>query len=133
MDYKYIENAKLRRLMQKARYKRKVLNNPNKAPKHEKAKIQQKYKNVIPIPSRKKGALEVPMYKQVCVIPFRRQALLDFNALPETELERVESIDMNRILEHGGSVKMVLVDGNPISVDTKSDLRKVSNFFSEKK
>ena len=58
--------------------------------------------------------------------------LLDFNGLPETELERIESIDMNRILEHGGSVKMVLVDGNPISVDTKSDLRKVSNFFSEK-
>jgi hypothetical protein len=28
VDYKYIENAKLRRLMQKARHKRKVLNNP---------------------------------------------------------------------------------------------------------
>ena len=30
MDYKYIENSKLRRLMQKARHKRKVLDNPNK-------------------------------------------------------------------------------------------------------
>ena len=54
MDYKYIENAKLRRLLQKARYKRKVLNNPNREPKHEQAIIQQKYKNLIPIPSRKK-------------------------------------------------------------------------------
>ena len=54
MDYKFIENAKLRRLMQKARYKRKVLNNPNRPPEHEQAKIQQKYKNVIPIPARKK-------------------------------------------------------------------------------
>ena len=54
MDYKYIENAKLRRMMQKARYKRKVLNNPNRPPEHEQAKIQQKYKNVIPIPPRKK-------------------------------------------------------------------------------
>ena len=53
MDYKYIENAKLRRLMQKARHKRKVLNNPDRPPQHEQAKIQQKYKNVIPIPSRK--------------------------------------------------------------------------------
>ena len=53
MDYKFIENAKLRRMMQKARYKRKVLNNPNKPPEHEQAKIQQKYKNVIPIPARK--------------------------------------------------------------------------------
>ena len=54
MDYKYIENSKLRRLMQKARHKRKVLDNPNKEPLHEQAKIQQKYKNVIPIPARKK-------------------------------------------------------------------------------
>ena len=50
MDYKYIDNAKLRRLMQKARHKRKVLDNPNKEPLHEQAKIQQKYKNVIPVP-----------------------------------------------------------------------------------
>ncbi len=55
MDYKFIENAKLRQLMQKARYKRKVLDNPNRPPKHEQAKIQQKYKNVIPIPSKKKN------------------------------------------------------------------------------
>ena len=54
MDYKYIENAKLRRMMQKARHKRKVLDNPNKPPEHEQAKIKQKYKNVIPIPTRSK-------------------------------------------------------------------------------
>ena len=44
MDYKYIENNKLRRLMQKARHKRKVLDNPNRLPPHEQSKIQQKYK-----------------------------------------------------------------------------------------
>ncbi len=55
MDYKFIENAKLRRLMQKARYKRKVLDNPNRPPKHEQSKLQQKYKNVIPIPTRKQN------------------------------------------------------------------------------
>ena len=52
MDYKFIENAKLRRLMQKARHKRKVLNNPKKEPEHKHAKITQKYKNVIPIPTK---------------------------------------------------------------------------------
>ena len=54
MDYKYIDNAKLRRMMQKARYRRKVLNNPNKPPEHEQARITQKYKNVIPIPPKKR-------------------------------------------------------------------------------
>ena len=47
-----------------------------------------------------------------------------------TELERIESIDMNRILEHGGKVRMVLIEGNPISVDTKRDLQKVIRALS---
>ena len=55
MDYKYIENSRLRRLMQKARHKRKVIDNPNKQPEHEQSKIQKKYKNVIPIPARNKN------------------------------------------------------------------------------
>ncbi len=78
-----------------------------------------------PIPSRKKGVKKVNMYKQVCVIPFRRNYLLKFNNMPETELERIESIDMNRIIEHGEKVRMVLIDGNPISVDTEKDLLRV--------
>ena len=49
--------------MQKARYKRKVINNPDKTPKHEQAKIQQKYTNVIPIPSRKKDLRKVQKSK----------------------------------------------------------------------
>tara|TARA_B100000963_G_scaffold359164_1_gene385662 strand:+ start:143 stop:1504 length:1362 start_codon:yes stop_codon:yes gene_type:complete len=63
MDYKFIENAKLRRLMQKARYKRKVINNPNRPPEHEQAKIQQKYKNVIPVPSKRKEQRKVQKSK----------------------------------------------------------------------
>ena len=39
MDYKFIENARLRRLMQKARHKRKVLENPNRIPEHKNSKI----------------------------------------------------------------------------------------------
>ena len=84
-----------------------------------------------PIPSMKKGVSKVPMFKQVCIIPFRRDYLLKFNTMPETKLERIESIDMNRIIEHGENVRMVLIDGNPISVDTKSDLLKVSKILSK--
>lgn len=46
------------------------------------------------IPSRKMGAKTVPMLKQVCIIPFRRDYLLKFNELEPTDLERIESIDM---------------------------------------
>lgn len=75
-----------------------------------------------PIPSRKKGAKEVPMLKQVCIIPFRRDFLLKYNALAPTPLEMVESIDMLRVLEYGYRVKMVPSNYNTYSVDTREDL-----------
>jgi 3-deoxy-manno-octulosonate cytidylyltransferase (CMP-KDO synthetase) len=78
-----------------------------------------------PIPSRKKGATSLPMFKQVCIIPFRRNFLLKFNQLAPTPLEFVESVDMMRILEHGYRVKMVRSEHTTYSVDTTKDLKKV--------
>lgn len=72
-----------------------------------------------PIPSRRKGVEAVPMLKQVCIIPFRRDYLLKFNSMPETELERIESIDMMRILENGENVYMKMIDYDTYSVDTE--------------
>ncbi len=82
-----------------------------------------------PIPSWKKSTKAVPMYKQVCIIPFRRDYLVKFNALTPTPLEIIESIDMLRILEHGGKVKMVLTNSDIYSVDTKEDLMKVEELM----
>ena len=78
-----------------------------------------------PIPSRKKGVLNVPMYKQICTIPFRRDYLLEFNNMKQTDLEIIESIDMNRIIENGGKIKMEYSQDESISVDTKNDLDRV--------
>ena len=75
-----------------------------------------------PIPSRKKGVDTVPMLKQICVIPFRRDYLLKFNSLAEMPLESIESVDMMRVLEHGDTVKMVLTDEPSFGVDTPADL-----------
>ena len=82
-----------------------------------------------PIPSRKKGITEVPMLKQVCIIPFRRNYLLKFNAMPPTPLEKIESVDMMRILEHGDDVYMVMTDAGTVSVDTARDLEKVKELM----
>ena len=73
------------------------------------------------IPSRKKGISNVPMLKQVCIIPFNRDYLLKFNEMEETLLEKIESVDMMRIIENGDSVQMVLTDAKSFSVDTESD------------
>lgn len=82
-----------------------------------------------PIPSLKKGATKVPMLKQVCIIPFRRDYLLQFNAMNEMPLEIYESVDMLRILEHGGKVRMVKSDAKTFSVDTIADLEHVRSLM----
>lgn len=77
-----------------------------------------------PIPTQAKTK-KIPMGKQVCVIPFRRDYLIEYNALKPTPLEIVESIDMMRVLENGQKVKMVDTKYQNQAVDTKEDLAKV--------
>lgn len=82
-----------------------------------------------PIPSRKKGYDKVPMRKQVCIIPFRRDYLIHYNEMAETPLEIYESVDMLRILEHGDKVRMVPVGNRTWSVDTAEDLAHVTELM----
>lgn len=86
-----------------------------------------------PIPSRKKwdGKKEIKPYKQVCVIPWKRDFLLQYNLWAPTPLERIESIDMNRVLEYGHKVKMVLEEYETYPVDTPEDLVRVESFMSK--
>lgn len=81
-----------------------------------------------PIPTRFKSEL-IPMGKQVCVIPFRRDYLLEYTSLAPTPLEIAESVDMMRVLEHGGSVRMAKTRHNTQSVDTLEDLKKVEDYM----
>lgn len=76
------------------------------------------------IPSKKKFFSEISMFKQVCVIPFKRESLLKFNEMQRTNLEVIESIDMLRLLENGEKVRMVMCDTLSYSVDTPEDLIK---------
>jgi len=68
-------------------------------------------------------------FKQVCIIPFRRDYLLKFNSLEQTPLEINESIDMLRILEHGEKVKLNKTYYKTYSVDTKEDLEFVEKLM----
>ena len=84
-----------------------------------------------PIPSRKKSMEDVPMLKQICVIPFRRDYLLEFNKTPETPLERIESVDMLRVIESGGCVRMVMTEFPSVGVDTPQDLETVRELMAD--
>ena len=81
-----------------------------------------------PIPTRCKVD-QIPMGKQVCIIPFRRDYLIEYTRLPPTPLEIAESVDMLRILEHGMKVRMVPTRHSSQAVDTPEDLRKVEELM----
>jgi len=82
-----------------------------------------------PIPSRKKWTGDVSMHKQICIIPFRRDYLLQFNSTPETPLECIESVDMLRVIESGGQVRMVMTEHQSIGVDTPDHLKHVEQLM----
>lgn len=105
--------------------------NPNEVKVVMDTNLNALYFSREPIPSRKKGVLDVPMKKQVCVIPFTRDFLLEYNAMEPTPLEIIESVDMMRILENGEKVKMVPTKYITKCVDTKEDLEQVEVMMKE--
>ena len=65
------------------------------------------------------------MWKQLGIILFSRNALLDYTRMTPTPLEIIESVDMNRFLEHGIKIKMVPTDHRIFGVDVPEDLEAV--------
>ena len=68
-------------------------------------------------------------YKQVCVIPFRRDYLIKYSKLKPTKYEISESVDMMRVLENGDKVKLIEINDEVISVDTPKDLKKAERLL----
>ncbi len=83
-----------------------------------------------PIPT-KKMSRDIPMKKQVCIIPFRREFLTAYTNLAPTPLEVAESVDMMRVLEHGMKVKMIPTKYDTHAVDTTQDLERVSEILKQ--
>lgn len=80
-----------------------------------------------PIPcARLKGLQLFKPQKQLGVISFQKQTLIDFSQLPPTPLEKIESIDMMRLIEHGYPIRSVLTDSIMQGVDTPEDAKRVT-------
>jgi 3-deoxy-manno-octulosonate cytidylyltransferase (CMP-KDO synthetase) len=66
--------------------------------------------------------IDVPVYRQTGIMAFRTSFLHRFSALPETPLERAESVDMLRALEHGVRIRGVVASYVTLGVDRPSDV-----------
>lgn len=86
-----------------------------------------------PLPSgRKISAKEdVVRYKQLGINAYRRDSLKLFTSLARTPLEKIESVDMLRLLENGYPVRMVNFDYPCVGVDTEEDLGKAESLMQE--
>ncbi len=83
-----------------------------------------------PIPNLRDVTFEdFDVYKQVCIMPFRRDFLFNYLDLEETPLVLAESIDMLRLLEHGYNVKIVETEKSVHAVDNKQDHQKVEDMM----
>jgi 3-deoxy-manno-octulosonate cytidylyltransferase (CMP-KDO synthetase) len=81
-----------------------------------------------PIPSRKKADSDNYLkLKQLGIIAFTSEFLQIFTRLEPTRLEKVESVDMMRAVEHGYRVRTVETKGRLIGVDVPEDIKRVED------
>ncbi|RYZ83193.1 MAG: 3-deoxy-manno-octulosonate cytidylyltransferase [Proteobacteria bacterium] len=89
-------------------------------------KLEALYLSREPIPTPKKSDAEPRhYYKQTGIMAFNRQFLQTFTHLPPTPLEKIESVDMLRLIEHGFKLQFVDSPSKFYSVDIPSDVKKV--------
>jgi 3-deoxy-manno-octulosonate cytidylyltransferase (CMP-KDO synthetase) len=60
---------------------------------------------------------------------YRRDVLLEFAQWPQSELERLESLEQLRALEHGVKIKAIKASTSSIGVDTIEDLERVRSIL----
>jgi 3-deoxy-manno-octulosonate cytidylyltransferase (CMP-KDO synthetase) len=71
-----------------------------------------------------------PLYRHIGLYAYRRSALLVLASLEPTPLERAESLEQLRALEHGIRIKAVETEYDSISVDTPQDLEQVRRLLA---
>lgn len=64
-------------------------------------------------------------FKHLGLYAYRREFLLRLASLPQTALERAESLEQLRVLEHGHRIRAVETQHDSIGVDTPEDLERV--------
>jgi 3-deoxy-manno-octulosonate cytidylyltransferase (CMP-KDO synthetase) len=69
-------------------------------------------------------------FKHIGLYAFRREFLLAFAALSQTPLERAESLEQLRALEHGYPIRAVETRFESVEVDTPEDLERVRRRLS---
>jgi len=71
-------------------------------------------------------------YGHLGIYGYKRKALEAMTSLPQTPLEKTESLEQLRALENGMKIKTSVVDFVPVGIDTKEDLEKFRNIVESR-
>jgi 3-deoxy-manno-octulosonate cytidylyltransferase (CMP-KDO synthetase) len=86
------------------------------------------------IPYDRGGGTEQPVvYRHIGVYGFKKEFLLGFSKLERTPLEKIESLEQLRALEHGYRIKTVIVDGTFPGIDSEEDLFKAEELLAKRR
>ena len=88
------------------------------------------YFSRAPIPFVRDEPPAGPAWRHVGLYVYRRDTLLQLAALPPTPLERTESLEQLRALEHGIRILAVETRHDSIGVDTPEDLDRVRRMLA---
>lgn len=71
-------------------------------------------------------------YGHLGIYGYKREALIKMTSLPQTPLEKTESLEQLRALENGMKIKTSIVNFVPVGIDTKEDLEKFKQIIANK-
>lgn len=86
-----------------------------------------------PIPNSSVSGVDAPRYAHVGVYAFRKTALLEFAKLPQSPLEKAESLEQLRILESGMKIKAALTKFKNFSLNRKRDIPIIEQMIQEER
>ena len=84
-------------------------------------------RGLIPFPFKKNINY---FYKHLSVISFKPNSLFKFRKLPQSNLEKIEGIELMRALENDMKIGTFELKGSSFSVDTKDDFLKAIKFMN---
>ena len=71
---------------------------------------------------------EVPLYHHMGLYAFRRDFLMLYKTLPQTPLEKAESLEQLRVLEHGYRIRVCLTDEKTLEINTPEEYEEAQHF-----
>ena len=79
------------------------------------------------VPYQRDEKMNSEYFLHVGVYAYKKDALITFTKLPQSQLEKIEKLEQLRYLENGIKIKMAETDYNNIAIDTPEDLEKAKN------